>query len=49
MLAAAHYWAKNVEPIFGKITKRAEDLMVGSADQAATSPGVLGRKEAGVD
>ena len=41
MLVAAHYWAKNVEPVFGKITKKAEDIMFGKGD--GTSPGNLGR------
>lgn len=32
MLAAAHYWTKNVEPVFGHITKSAEDIMFGKGD-----------------
>lgn len=29
MLLASHYWADNIEPIFGKITKRVEEKMFG--------------------
>ena len=43
MLVAAHYWAKNVEPVFGKITKRAEDLMFGKGDSGGGAGGALGK------
>ena len=36
MLAGSHYWAKNVEPVFGKITKKAEEIMFGKGDGNGT-------------
>ena len=41
MLVAAHYWAKNVEPVFGQITKRAENLMFTQGDSCGA--GGLGK------
>lgn len=31
-LVTCHFWAKKVEPVFGRITKYAEDVMVGRKD-----------------
>lgn len=38
LFTAAHYWADNVEPHFGVITKRAEDLMFGKKDRPIPLP-----------
>ena len=38
MLVASHYWAKNVEPVFGQITKRAEEMMFGKAEGGSARP-----------
>lgn len=35
---ACHYWTENVEPRFGKITKRAEDIMFGKESQPPALP-----------
>ena len=40
MLVAAHWWAKKVEPVFGKITKAAEELMTSKGENGSRgSPG----------
>ena len=38
MLFASHWWAKKVEPVFGRMTKAAEELMVSKGD-GSRSPG----------
>jgi peptidoglycan/LPS O-acetylase OafA/YrhL len=50
MLFASHHWAKSVEPVFGKITKRAEEIMFsngggGSGEKSNTRPILPTRKE----
>ena len=39
MLVTAHFWAKKVEPVFGKITRAAEDLMFGRGDGVVAANG----------
>ena len=38
MLAASHYWANKIEPIFGKITARAEAIMFGKNSCVGKKP-----------
>ena len=36
--ATCHYWTSNIEPYFGIITRRAEDIMFGKETRPATLP-----------
>ena len=38
LFTAAHYWANKVEPLFGVITKSAENLMFEKRDRPAVLP-----------
>ena len=42
MLVAAHFWAKKVEPVFGRITKAAEDWMFGRGEPGVVNGGGTG-------